>query len=443
MLFRSRARRRVCVVGLDGVPFGLLQRLAGEGVMPRTAAILRGGGLRRMRASLPPVSSVSWSCFMTGANPAEHGIFGFTDVAGDSYQLRFPTFTDLATPTFWDRLGERGLRSVVINQPATYPAREFPGALVSGFVALQLEKSVWPKEHLPALRRMGYQIDVDVTKARENPAGLLDDLEATLGKRREAARYFWEREEWGYFQLVVTGTDRLHHFLWNAVEQRDHAHHARAMRYYAAVDALIGELWDRFSKGRSGDREGEGFMLLSDHGFTGVRFDVRLNAWLREKGYLDYVKDDPTSVADIAPATRAFALDPGRICINVKGRFARGCVDEAEVGALRSEIAERLRALTYEGQSVIRHVFTREEAFRGPRLDRAPDLVAVSQDGFDLKGTTKGNEVFATTHFQGMHTWDDAFVWSLMIGQEASSCPTGLEISELAGAIMGYLEAEG
>ena len=439
MLFRSRKKRRICVVGLDGVPFGLLERLAGEGVMPRTAAIIGRGSLQKMRASLPPVSSVSWSCFMTGANPAEHGIFGFTDVGRDSYQLRFPIFTDIAIPTFWDRLGARGLRCAVINQPATYPAREFPGALVSGFVALQLGKSVWPKDHLRALEQMGYRIDVDTQKARENPAGLLDDLEVTLSKRREAAVYFWEREEWDYFQLVVTGTDRLHHFLWRAVDEAGDLLHERAMRYYASVDALIGELWDRFDKGRSGDREGEGFMLLSDHGFTGVRFEVRLNAWLRENGYLEYAKDDPTSVADMAPGARAFALDPGRVHLNVKGRFAQGCVDPEEAPALSQEIAEKLSALTYEGQPVIRRVFTREEAFRGPRLELAPDLVAISHDGFDLKGTTRGEEIFATTHFQGMHTWDDAFVWSLLIGQEASSCPTSLVISELAGVIEGYL----
>ncbi len=433
MLFRSKKKRRICVVGLDGVPFGLLQRLAAEGVMPRTAAIIGRGGLRKMRASLPPVSSVSWSCFMTGANPAEHGIFGFTEVGRDSYQLRFPTFTDLAIPTFWDKLGARGLRCAVINQPATYPARAIPGALVSGFVALQLSKSVWPKDHLRALEQMGYRIDVDTQTARENPAGLLEELEATHRKRCEAALYFWEREEWDYFQLVVTGTDRLHHFLWRAVEEAGDPLHARAMNYYAAVDRLIGELWDRFNKGRGGEREGEGFMMLSDHGFTGVKYEVRLNAWLRENGYLEYTKDDPTSVAELAPGTRAFALDPGRVYVNMKGRFAQGCVEPEEANALSEEIAGKLRALTYEGKPVIQYVFTREEAFKGPLFERAPDLVAIGQDGFDLKGTTRGQEVFATTHFQGMHTWEDAFVWSCWeVGKEPI-------ISDLARGIEGYL----
>lgn len=434
LFFGRRKKRRACVVGLDGVPFGLLKRLAESGVMPRTAQIIEGGGLRQMRAPLPPVSSVSWSCFMTGANPAVHGIFGFTETAGDSYRLRFPTFADLAASTMWDRLGSHGKRCAVVNQPATYPAREVPGALVSGFVALELEKSVWPREHLSALKQMGYRIDVNSAQARGNPEALYEDLEATLKTRRKAARYFWERERWDYFQVVVTGTDRLHHFQWNAVAEESDPRHDRAMAYYRAVDGLIGEMWDRFHEGRSGDREGEGFLLLSDHGFTGLRLEVRLNAWLRENGYLRYAKEEPESVADIAPdGTRAFALDPGRIYINLRGRFAGGCVEPEDAKELRAEMAGKLSELEYDGEGVVMRVFVREEAFQGPKVDLAPDLVLVSEDGFDLKGTTRGTEVFTRTHFQGMHTWPDAFLWS------ALPTPDDPEISQVAGMIEEWL----
>ncbi len=421
------------MVGLDGVPIGLLQRLAHQSVMPRTADIIRAGGLRQMRASLPPVSSVSWSSFMTGSNPGEHGIFGFTDVSADSYRLRFPGFGDLAVPTLWDRLGEAGRRCCIINQPATYPARPVPGALVSGFVAPDLAKSVWPKEHLPALQRMGYRVDVSTERAREDPDALLAELDATLAARARAARYFWEREAWDYFQVVLTGTDRLHHFLWSAVEQDDHPRHQQAMRYYRAVDALIGDIWDWFHEGRSGDREGEGVLLLSDHGFTAVEHEVRVNAWLRDHGYLSYEQQEPASVAELAAASRAFALDPGRIYLHLRGRFARGCVGPEEAPPLREELAHGLRHLTWEGEPVIERVFSRDEIYRGARSQHGPDLVAIGRNGFDLKGSTKGKEVFARTHFQGMHTWDDAFVWTLLPVSDHA------EISHLAAAMLGWL----
>jgi len=435
LFFGRRKKKRVCVVGLDGVPFGLLKRLAESSAMPRTAAILRGGGLRQMRASLPPISSVSWSSFMTGANPGEHGIFGFTEVEPDTYRLKFPMFGDLAVPTLWERLGENGKRCAVINQPATYPARQVPGALVSGFVALDLAKSVWPKDHLRALEEMRYRIDVDTRKAREDPDGLLDDLHATLETRRRAAAYFWERERWDYFQVVVTGTDRLHHFLWRAVEQADDPRHDRALAYYHAVDELIGEMWDRFHQGQSADREGEGVLLLSDHGFCELRQEVKLNAWLREQGYLDYESEAPKSVAEIAEGTRAFALDPGRIYLNVRGRFGKGCVEPEAAPALREELVARLKEWSHEGERVVTHIFTREEAFHGPRVELGPDLVVLARRGLDLKGTTRGDEVFTATYFQGMHTWDDAFVWSRM------PVPDQPEISDLGGVIEEWLRA--
>jgi predicted AlkP superfamily phosphohydrolase/phosphomutase len=370
---------------------------------------------------------------MTGANPGEHGIFGFTDLDPQSYRLRFPAFGELAAPTLWDRLGDAGRRCCIINQPATYPARPVAGVLISGFVAPDLAKSVYPADLLRPLERMGYRVDVDTLKAQDELDRLLDDLDALLETRRRAMDYLWKQEAWDYFEVVLTGTDRLHHFLWDAVERPDDPRHERAMRYYCAVDALIGAAWDQFHRGRSPDNEGDGFLILSDHGFTALRQEVRLNAWLREHGYLSYRSAEPAGVADIAPESRAFALDPGRIYINLRGRFGRGCVKPEGAADLRTEIADRLRELTFEGEPVIARIFTNEEAYRGPKSSSGPDLVVLGRDGFDLKGTTRGHELFARTHFQGMHTWDDALLWCTLPMAENP------EISDLAHVILNHL----
>ena len=128
----SKKKKRVCVVGLDGVPYTLLNRFIEDGTMPALAEIVRTGCLSKMRVTLPEISAVSWPSFMTGKNPGHHAIFGFTDLKPQSYSLRFPSFKDLRAPTIWDKLSERKKRSVVINQPSTYPARPIEGALISG-----------------------------------------------------------------------------------------------------------------------------------------------------------------------------------------------------------------------------------------------------------------------------------------------------------------------
>jgi len=438
---RQKPKTRVLVIGLDGVPHSMLARLAADRVMPATASILRSGHLMPMTVSLPEISAVSWSTFMTGVNPGTHGIFGFTDLKRDSYDIRFPSFRDLEAPTFWDRLGETGKRCVVINQPATYPAREINGALVSGFVAIDLRKAVYPAKHIAALEAMGYRIDVDVTK----PEALFDDLGATLAARERAVEYLWDAEEWDYLQVVITGTDRLHHLFWDAWQQHDHPRRAAFLDYYRAVDGLVGRLRDRFLKLTGGL---EDLYLLSDHGFTGITQEVYLNTWLRQQRYLDYDKQAPESVADISAETVAFALDPGRIYINTRGRFPRGTVDPAQAPELKAELRAGLKQMTYQGQPVIRQVFDGAEVYDGPLAEKGPDLVLLSHPGFDLKGSVRHPDLFGRTHFQGMHTWDDAFFWSAApVSKDLGCAPRGsrvtpeghIDIADLAAIITAPL----
>ena len=143
-IFR-RKRKKTCVVGLDGVPLHLFKRLIDQGVLKETANILSAGHLQSMTVSLPEISSVSWSCFMTGQDPGAHGIFGFVDLKPGGYDIRFPSYKDVKAPTIWERLAKHGKRSIVINQPATYPARPVDGALISGFVAIDLDRAIFAR----------------------------------------------------------------------------------------------------------------------------------------------------------------------------------------------------------------------------------------------------------------------------------------------------------
>jgi predicted AlkP superfamily phosphohydrolase/phosphomutase len=420
---------RACIIGLDGVPFNLLLSLANNGIMPSMRTLVEAGHLHRMKASLPEVSSVSWTSFMTGTNPGTHGIFGFTDLREHSYQVRFPNFLDVKVPTIWDRLGERGLKSIVINQPSTYPARKIEGALVSGFVAIELSRAVYPLSHLASLEKMGYQIDVDTDRARHDHDLLWKELDSTLEGGRKAFEYFWP-QEWDLFEFVITGTDRLHHFLWDAHDEPGHPAHARFVNYYRKVDSLIGHIAGRYRELTGGAK---GLYLLSDHGFTGIVKEVYLNAWLEEAGYLKFDSPAPRRLTDMAPGTRAFALDPNRIYLNQKGRFPRGAVEKSEKKSLKVEIARALKELEYQGRKVAREVFDTQEIYSGAHVERGPDLIALAQPGFDMKGSLDSKTVFGRSDLQGMHTWDDAFLWT------SKECQPDLAISDVAAIVMEEL----
>ena len=426
MLLKKKTKRRVCVVGLDGVPHSLLQDLLRRGIMPAAAGLFQRGSLQRMKASLPEISAVSWSDFMTGTNSGQHGIFGFTDLKPGTYDLRFPNFLDLKAPPIWDRLGERKKRSVIINQPATYPARRLNGVLISGFVAIDLAKAVYPLPQKAILEELGYAIDVDTAKVREDPGFLWAELARTMESRKKALDLYW-KEDWDYFEFVITGTDRLHHFRWNAGEDEGHPEHLMFLDYYRKVDDLIGQIAASFIKLTGGD---QGLYFLSDHGFCGIRQEVYLNSWLEKEGFLSFAAAHPRGLEDISSEAAAFALDPNRIYLNLKGKFPRGSVNSGEAGRLKDDIRHKIEKLEYDGQKVVRRVFDAPEVYSGPLVPSGPDLIVLSEPGFDMKGSVKKKEVFGRSSFQGMHTWDDAFFWA------AEEAGPNLAISDLSNIIL-------
>ncbi len=429
-LFKKNKKKCVCSIGLDGVPFGLLKELAEADVMPAVAALLEQGHLQSMKASLPEISSVSWTNFMTGSNPGTHGIFGFTDLKPRSYDMRFPNFLDVKTPTFWDTLGALGKKSVIINQPSTYPARKIPGVLISGFVAIEMAKAVYPMSLKPDLENLGYEIDIDTYRCRENPDLLWAQLHRTLKGREKAWEYLW-KQDWDYLEFVVTGTDRLHHFLWEAYRDKSHDFHQNFLDYYNAVDRVIGRIVAAFEQRNQGLT---GLYLLSDHGFTGIEQEVYLNAWLKREGYLRFSSPEPKGLAEILPESKAFAMDPNRIYLHQKDRYPQGTVEIPDREGLKSEISKKLRDLEYKGKKVVREVFDTSDIYSGPQVGSGPDLIVLGEHGFDMKGSIKKDEIFGRTSLQGMHTWDDAFFWSLTEQQ------TDLTIADLAGIIMANFQ---
>ncbi|MBW2107484.1 MAG: alkaline phosphatase family protein [Deltaproteobacteria bacterium] len=406
-------RPRAVVVGLDGVPYTLLDDLRHAGRIPNMATIFSKGFFGQTQVCIPEISSVSWSSFMTGTQSGEHGIYGFMDFEPGTYKMYFPNYTQLKAPTLWDILADQDKKTVVINMPATYPARPIQGALISGFVAIDINKAVYPSGLIQPLTDLGYRIDVDTMKAREDHDFLFKELDVTLQGRKKAVDFLWREIDWDLFIVVVTGTDRLMHFLWEAYEDKGHPYHQAFLDYFDDVDRFVGHVYERFLDLEDSTNGLHGFYMLSDHGFTGIKTEVYLNRWLEEHGYLSYKKSPPDTIMDIGAGSRAFAMDPSRIYINLKDKYPQGTVALSDYEDTRRELKEGLESLTFEdGTRIAKQVFLKEELYHGPFLDQAPDLVVLSHHGYDLKGKVKTDTVFGRSNLVGMHTQDDAFFYS-------------------------------
>jgi len=436
--FRKRkGKRRVAVIGLDGVGAPLVEALTDAGVMPRMAALRRAGTLARMTSTIPTISSVSWSGFMTGANPGRHGIYGFTDVKRDSYAVYFPNYRHVQAPTIWDVLGAEGRRSIVLNIPNTYPAKDINGVLVSGFVAVNIERAVTPASVLPLLKSQGYKIDVDYVNANERVDPFFRDLHDTLAARRRAFGHFSARGGLGLLH-------RRHH--------RDRPPAPllleRLCRPRVAAAPALPRLLRR---GRRDDRRAR-------------RRAPRRHTALRDRRPRPHADRDrvlPERVAAAAgppgvqdadaevhrrprPVLEAFILDPGRIYLNLKGRFANGVLEPgADAEQLLQRIATGLAAIEYPGAAVngnrrpVKQVFRRDEIYRGPLLEQAPDAVLHFHDGFDIKGAVARDELFGRSALTGMHTYDDSLLYVNRPG-----FPTrDVAITDLAPTILATLGA--
>jgi predicted AlkP superfamily phosphohydrolase/phosphomutase len=143
--------KKVIVLGVDGMDPNFVEQH--WSVLPNLARLRNQGSFSRLGTTMPPQSPVAWSTFITGLEPAAHGIFDFvhrdpstlqpfssmsrTDEPRYSLPLgpyRVPLsrsrIISLRRGTaFWPILSERGLPVTVVRMPTNYPPLGFGRAL--------------------------------------------------------------------------------------------------------------------------------------------------------------------------------------------------------------------------------------------------------------------------------------------------------------------------
>ena len=118
------------VLGIDGMDPQILSRLMEAGRMPHFEALAASGGYVPLATTMPPQSPVAWSTFITGLDPAGHGIFDF--IHRDPGTLQPYLSTSRKGPggemellrrgrPFWDLLVERGVPVTIFKVPANFP----------------------------------------------------------------------------------------------------------------------------------------------------------------------------------------------------------------------------------------------------------------------------------------------------------------------------------
>ncbi len=263
---------------------------------------------------------------------------------------------------------------------------------------------------------------------------LFEDIMRMVESRRQLALHLMATQVWDLFTVVFTATDRAMHFFWRFL---DPAHplydaaeapkyHDAILRVYKEVDQALGEMLATLDDETT-------LIVMSDHGFGPQLKLLRINQWLLESGFLHLTSGGEhgftshissraqvwmsyslgkvvglmrANLSSTAKArlkrlfpqlrervgsqilftgvdwsrTKAYhtAEFPGSIRVNMKGREVKGSVEPgAEYDEVCATIQNALEAYIdpQTGQRIVERVFRRDDLYRGPFKETAPDLI--------------------------------------------------------------------
>ena len=146
--------KKVVVIGIDGMDWALTESMMATGQLPNFSRLASQGSGGPLGTSVPPLSPVAWSDFLTGTDAGGHGIFDFIHrhpstmapylstsepvPAGLATKLSFlPDHVPMGKyclplaseeqvllrhgQPFWEPLEEAGVRTTIVRMPANFP----------------------------------------------------------------------------------------------------------------------------------------------------------------------------------------------------------------------------------------------------------------------------------------------------------------------------------
>lgn len=280
---------RVLFLGLDGGTMAMLAPAFERGWMPNLAAFWRVAAHGTLRSSVPMVTPVAWTSFLTGCTPPTHGIHEFYYVDAVDRTIRPNHARRIKVPSLWEVLSAAGREVVSMNLPMTYPPPKVSGLVVAGSDAPGLE---WAFAQCPdfAAEILAEVPDYSHRILWKRRPKTLDELErlaernvALFHAQAEAAERADRRCDWSAMMVHFHNLDSLQHRLWPYLQIDDTADpdprwHAAVLSCLRALDDAAGRLLELAS------RRDAGVIALSDHGFGPCRSLVNVNGLLAEGG---------------------------------------------------------------------------------------------------------------------------------------------------------------
>lgn len=469
-----KKRKRVVLVGLDGVSPSLIESLLDNCDLPALQQIFDVGAFGTLESTIPYLTPPAWTSMVTGVNPGKHGVYDFFKLT-DDLRLKCAWSTDCRSKTIWEILTVYDLKSIVLNVPMTYPPKPLEGILVSGMPAPRVAS--FPEKLADELSKQGYQHDivgVEGRIGRETVDQLLSDLSDIESLRAETClQLMKDHDDWDFCMVVFYFPDRVLHF---GVESMD-----ILQDLFLIIDDFLRSLLSQLN---SHDL----LLIASDHGLVPTPRSFLINQWLINEGILHLNRGSPNKLLSLIGVTREnlvnsdlllklFSMSkaivpqvheaalnfltslPGKgdklsisdFDLTASSTFSYGTA--LPVAMLRvtqgnkhilneqkfSELRERLLAVVdpISGKPVIKEIHRGEEIFYGDYTDLGPDIIVEANEGFTIDpwtGTTGENLVQDT---KPLKKWDHSLAGILMAhGGEVKPKLINAQIPDIAPTVL-------
>jgi len=352
---------------------------------------MNGGVRGHLESTLPPTSAPAWVSIASGKNPGKHGIYDFIAPTG-----HIITSKSVKGDRIWDILSRENLSCCIVNIPVTYPPLKINGCMISSFLTPPGKVFVHPPAFSELLESTGYRIGFEFERQKLDPLSgnerweILADFYDILKKRAETAARLIELRDWDFFMVNFKEVDDVQHLFWDKKDT--------LLEFFTTLDGYLAGLCQNFKNA----------LIISDHGFgPSPIYNFNVNSWLNKEGYLKLRGSAQKVVTGVY--SMAYHLLPqglqGFISRFLKReglKYPPGTDSERTLAyrdrngisitksatrweAIRAEIIEKLLNLTGEdGSRVIALARAREEAFFGPFVPEAPDIVILPHEKYFL-----------------------------------------------------------
>ena len=464
---------RVLLIGWDGADWRILDPLLEQGALPNLQALIDRGSRSVLKSTIPTHSWAAWPSFLTGVNPADHGVYDILETVPGTHKQYPVTYKSIHARTFVQDLSDAGKEGVYADVPLLFPPPDVKGKILAGGVLPKGRPFAHPADLPDELEKAGVPWTINGmswTTYRNKPDEYLAEAMDVTGKRIRATEWLMDNSDWDFLMSVWVSVDRTQHCLSNYVgpDHPDYPELSKTPRYAKVVD-VYKQLDDALGSFVAKTNDDDTILFISDHGFQSTSRAINMDRLLAKLGYLEFsasnlvygpmqwgpMRTAARKVYDLLglhgkvslkqpvnwQKTRAYTSirSTGEgVSINLKGREPDGIVDPADFERLREELMERLGNFTdpETGRKPVKAIFKREQIFTGRNAATAPDILMEPAEQYSL--THAKTAVEKADWLAGDHRMDGVIVAA---GPNVSGFGEPPLLVDMAPTILAALDA--